>query len=142
MSFRAFTVTERSCAVCQEKYLLGPFDFDSGTCKKCTPGFFCAPLWLRMTSAGTLALWKMEIIVHAIFFLLYSALLDDGTISTPGMIYCLTVIFYFTLRIWKGKRSNKGFPVLTRIQRLLLVLLFIWGNVEFHILFGFTQGFK
>ncbi|MDB6029558.1 MAG: hypothetical protein JWM68_5781 [Verrucomicrobiales bacterium] len=142
MNYKLFSVTERLCAVCQGKYFLGPLSFDGGTCKKCAPGFLSTPLSLRGNPAGTLALWKLQIFIHLFFVFFFGMLLDADSNGDAGAIYCLTIVSYFTVKIWNGKQSEGGFPVLTRIQRFLLVTLFIWGGLEFGFIFTVTQSLK
>ena len=81
-------------------------------------------------------------VLHVIMFFLLRMLLDGGEISTPGGIYCLTVIHYLAIRFVIAQ--FRGYPILSKNQALAFFLLPIYGlplaitlfNLANHIRWG------
>ena len=105
-----------------------------------TTRFFAIPPRLLPTIGSTRNLWGTVLIVHIGEAILFGSLLDCGTISIPGGVYCLTVILYLSLRFTIA--LFKGFPVLTRAQGLAFNFLPFWGPVFSITVFYLTQQFR
>ena len=132
---------KKKCQKCGHDYTPCQLAFDSGLCRQCKPRFFgppCwAPLWMQPVQAGTRDLWKALWVVHGVLFVLFGLLLDSGELSTPGGVYCLTIVLYLAVRFAIAR--FKGYPVLTKCQRVAFVLLPIWGPCLSVSLFHWAQ---
>lgn len=115
------------CMVCGEEYERRAFGLDDGSCPKCKPGFLDAPTWLRAGVRSTEALWSVVMAVHCILAVLLGILLNAGGASLPGILYCATVALYFGVRMGLAQLLGKPLPVLTKPQRVALLLLPVYG---------------
>jgi len=131
---------KRHCAKCETEYELRTFYFDSGFCCQCKPGFLSAPLWFQPSPAGTRKLWQSVVILHIILLFLFSLLIDGGEISVPGSAYCLTFLLYFGFRFILAK--FKGYPILSRLQVIALLLMPLYGLGLFVFIFHLVQRIK
>jgi len=94
---------------------------------------------MQSGASETLSLWRSLIAVHLIMFLMFGMLLDCGELSTPGGLYCITIILYLSLRMGLGGFTKNGYPSLTTTQRSLFVLLTLYGPILFISLFHLGQ---
>lgn len=131
---------KRKCQKCGEEYQLGQLSFDSGLCGQCKPGFFGEPLWMQPVQAGTKDLWRTVLVIHVILLFLFGLIRDCREISTPGGLYCFTIILYLTLRFVIAR--FKGYPILTKNQAVALLLLPAWGPFLSVALFNWAQRIR
>ena len=131
---------ERKCIICGTEYPVRSFWPDSGFCPNCKPAFLSAPLWFHRSPAGTRGVWQFLVVIHAVYFVFFSLLLDGGVLSVPVGVYSLSVFFYFVVRIPIG--HQRGYPILTRRQIAGLLLLPLYGPVAFTFVFHFAQRLR
>lgn len=131
---------KKKCQKCGEEYTIGQLSFDPGLCKQCKPGFLGIPLWMQSCEAGTRDLWGTLLVIHIVLLFLSGLILDCGALSVPLGIYCMTVIAYLTVRVVIAR--IKGFPVLTKCQSVMLLLLPVWGPVYMIPLFYLVQRLR
>ena len=115
--------TKRECMVCGEEYERRAFGLDDGSCPKCRPGFLDAPTWLRAGVRSTEALWSVVMALHCL--LAFLAMFVDG--AGIVILYCATVFLYFGVRVGLAELLGKQLPVLTKFQRVALLLLPVYG---------------
>jgi len=125
------------CLTCGNEYSVRSSWFDTGYCPLHKPKFFSAP---AETLEGTKAVWKFNVVVHVLYLVFSLLLLDDGTTSTPLGIYAFTVLLYLMVRFFIG--LTRGYPALTALQSLCLMLLPLWGPFVAFALFYWGQQMR
>jgi len=131
---------KRQCIKCKGEYVIRTFSFDSGFCPDCQPRFFSWPQWSERSPAATRSLWLLLVALHIAFLPFFALLLDGGVISIPGSLYCITAILYFAVQF--GLVRATGWPILTRLQVVALLLLPAYGLAVFVALFYLSQRIR
>ena len=137
----AFGVSmKRTCPECGTEYTILPFRLDSGLCAACKPGFLAKPLWFMASEAGTRSVYQFALVIHLLYALFFPWLMDCGGLSYPALIYSLSVCIYFGCQFPIPGRSK--YPILTRTQKIGILLLPLYGLVGFVVLFHWVQKLR
>jgi len=110
------------------------FTLDSGYCADCNPGVLSLPDLHPSTPAETKSFLLNVIVLNIVLLCLSSMLLDGGVISRPAGVFFSGMTIYWLFKFASWKFSKTGYPSLTFMQRILIILMPFYGFPIFYIL--------